>query len=114
MHRSRGSSSCPRRTSRPDTPAMRAAVATAVCAALALVGLGAAATSAHADTAVLRDGPGGPRGAFQIVSTRIDNTGPQVGIEVRHAGWRWQGRVTLKIDVVGGPAAEYVAGITHG
>ena len=90
-----------------------------VLAGLTLIGLvvpalaTGAAESARADTVTFRDTAGGPTGAHRIVRVRIDNTGPRVGVAVRHAGEAWIGRVTLSLDTTGDPSADHVAGISH-
>jgi arylsulfatase A-like enzyme len=114
MRLSRDRSPCLRRTD-GSVSRRRARLVAVLCGALGLGGLAAVpVTAAYADSVGFRDAPGGPRGPFHIVSTRIDNTGPWIGIDVWHAGPRWHGRVTIKVDVAGGPAAEYTASVTHG
>ncbi|MDP3968791.1 MAG: sulfatase [Nocardioides sp.] len=90
------------------TRTLTAATATAVVlGTLALV-----PSPGTADTRTFAD-PTGPRGGHAIESVKVDNTGPRVGVVVRHRSADWRGRVTIKIDAVGGPRADYTAAANH-
>jgi arylsulfatase A-like enzyme len=69
--------------------------------------------STVADT-VTFDDSADDTGAASIRTMLVDNTGDGVGVQVRHRGISWIGAVDLRIDVAGGPAAEYFAIIERG
>lgn len=70
------------------------------------------AAQVAADAASIRDSRDGV-GRHDVLRLVVDNTGPRVGVEVRHLGNQWTGDVRIAFDTRGGPRAEYVATTPH-
>ncbi|HET7196079.1 MAG TPA: sulfatase [Nocardioides sp.] len=78
-----------------------------------VIALSLVAAQVAADTASVSD-PRDGSGRHEILRLVVDNTGPRVGVEVRHVGYRWTGDVRIAFDTRGGRRAEYVATTRHG
>jgi hypothetical protein len=81
--------------------------------ALAAATAAALPVSTIADTVALDDSADDTAPAH-IRTMVVDNTGDGVGVQVRHRGISWTGAVDLRVDVGGGPRAEFFAVIERG